>query len=156
MKLIDVKKLLDDNGYKYTQTIVPSRAEFYRKKGFSPSEDTGAFVLLSIPNPNHQIDIQIIFNDATENSDSSDLEFGGYWYELFDCEENYVAQELLTEIQRILNGNTHIIFASTVKKGMHWRWDGKYDDLPDAEMNSMDAFHKTVKKSNPLKVGGGD
>ena len=80
MKLIDVKKLLDDNSYKYTQTIVPSRAEFYRKKGFSPSEDTGAFVLLSIPNPNHQIDIQIIFNDATENSDFSDLEFGGYWY----------------------------------------------------------------------------
>ena len=146
MKLIDVKKLLDDNYYTYTQTIVSSRAKFYRQKGFNPSEEAGAFVLLSIPNPNHQIDIQIIFNDATENSDFSDLEFGGYWYELFDCEENYVAQELLTEIQRILNGNTHIIFASTVKKGMHWRWDGKYDDLPDAEMNSMDAFHKTVKK----------
>ena len=146
MKLIDVKTLLDENGYTYTQTIVPSRAEFYRQKGFNPSEEAGAFVLLSIPNPNHQIDIQIIFNDATENSDFSDLEFGGYWYELFDCEENYVAQELLTEIQRILNGNTHIILASTVKKGMHWRWDGKYDDLPDAEMNSMDAFHKSVKK----------
>ncbi len=146
MKLIDVKTLLDENGYTYTQTIVPSRAEFYRQKGFNPSEEAGAFVLLSIPNPNHQIDIQIIFNDATENSDFSDLEFGGYWYELFDCEENYIAQELLTEIQRILNGNTHIILASTVKKGMHWRWDGKYDDLPDAEMNSMDAFHKSVKK----------
>lgn len=146
MKLIDVKKLLDDNGYKYTQTIVPSRAEFYQQKGFNPSKDTGAFILLSIPNPNHRIDIQIIFSDTTNNPDFSDLEFGGYWYELFDCEESYVAQELLTEIQRIINGNTHIIFASMVKKGVHWRWDGKYDDLPDAEMNSMDAFRDTVEK----------
>ena len=146
MKLSDVKKLLDENGYTYTQTIVLSRAEFYRQKGFNPSEDTGAFVLLSIPNPNHQIDIQIIFNDTTENPDFSDLEFGGYWYELFDCEENYVAQELLTEIQRIINGNTHIIFASMVKKGVHWRWDGKYDVLPDTEMNSMYAFNNVVAK----------
>ena len=44
MKLSDVKKLLDENGYTYTQTIVLSRAEFYRQKGFNPSEDTGAFV----------------------------------------------------------------------------------------------------------------
>jgi hypothetical protein len=33
-----------------------------------------------------------------------------------------------------------------VKKGVHWRWDGKYDDLPDAEMNSMDAFNNVVAK----------
>jgi hypothetical protein len=33
-----------------------------------------------------------------------------------------------------------------VKKGVHWRWDGKYDDLPDAEMNSMDAFRNAVEK----------
>lgn len=146
MRLIDVKKLLDDNGYTYKETIVASRAEFYRQKGFNPSEDTGAFILISIPNPNHQIDIQIIFNDATDNPDFNDLEFGGYWYELFDCEEKFVAQELLTEIQRIINGNTHIIFASMVKNGVHWRWDGKYDDLPDEEINSMDAFRNVVKK----------
>ena len=146
MKLIDVKKLLDENGYTYTQTIVPSRAEFYRQKGFNLSNDMGAFILISIPNPNHQIDIQIIFNDATDNPDFNDLEFGGYWYELFDCEEKYVAQELLTEIQRIINGKTHIIFATTVKNGVHWRWDGKYDDLQDVEMNSMDAFRDNVEK----------
>lgn len=146
MKLTDTKKLLDDNGFKYTETIVPSRAEFYRQKGFNPSEDAGPFVLISIPNPNHQVDIQLVFSDATDNPDFNDLEFGGYWYELFDCEETYVAQELLTEIRRIINGNTHIIFLTAVKNGLRWHWDGKYDDLPDAEMNSMDAFNNTVAK----------
>ena len=146
MKLTEVKKLLENNGYAYKQTVIPSRAEFYRQKGFNPSEDTGAFVLISIPNPNHHMDIQIIFNDATENPDFSDLEFGGYWYELFDCEETYVAHELLTDIQRIINGNTHAIVARTFKKGIHWTWDGVYYDLPDDEMNSMDEFRNVVSK----------
>ena len=101
MKLTDTKKLLNDNGFKYIERIVPSRAEFYRQKGFNPSEDAGPFVLISIPNPNHQIDIQLVFSDTTDNPDFNDLEFGGYWYELFDCEETYVAQELLTEIHNI-------------------------------------------------------
>ncbi len=147
MKLVDVKKLLEDNGYTYIQTIVPSRAEFYRQKGFKPAQDTGAFSLLSIQNPNHQMDIHIIFNDATENPEFSDLEFGNYWYELFDCEEKYIAQELLNEIQRIINGSTHIIFVSTMKNGIRrWCWDGMYVDLPDEEINSMDSFYKAVKK----------
>ena len=146
MKLSDVKKLLDENGYTYTQTIVLSRAEFYRQKGFNPSEDTGAFVLLSINNPNHTKNIELIFGDDSDNPDFYDLEFGGYWYGLFDCEENYVAQELLTEIQRIINGNTHIIFATDANKNGRWFFDTIYYNLPDKEMNCMDAFHKAVKK----------
>lgn len=146
MKLIEVKKLLEDNGYTYKQTVISSRAELYRQKGFHPSVDTGAFVLLSIPNPNHEKDIQIIFNDTTEDPDFYDLEFGGFWYELFDCEEEQLPQELLAEIQRIINGSTYVIFASTIKKGIHWTWDGVYYDLPGDEMNSMDAFRDAVSK----------
>lgn len=146
MKLTEVKKLLDDNGYTYRQTVMPSRAEFYRQKGFNPSTDTGAFSLLSIPNPNHEKDIQMIFNDATENPDFYDLEFGGYWYELFDCAKGHLPQELLTEIQRIVGGKTYVIFAWIIKKSIHWKWDGVYYDLQDDEMNSMDAFRNTVSR----------
>jgi len=146
MKLSDVKKILDDHSYTYTQMLVTSSLEFYQSKGFRPSYDKGAFVLLSIPNPNHKIDIQLIFNDASEDPDFSDLEFGGVWYELYDCEEDEIPQVLFTEIQRIINGSTYFIFACTVKKGIHWKWDGVYYDLPDAEMNNMDAFRKTVGK----------
>lgn len=146
MKLTEVKRLLDDNSYAYTQTVIPSRAEFYRQKGFHPSIDNGAFTLLTISNPNHEKYIQIIFNDATENPDFHDLEFGSFWYELFDCEKEYLAQELLTEIQRIIDGSTYVICASIVKKGIHWNWNGVYYDLPDDEMNSMDVFRNTVSK----------
>lgn len=146
MKLAEVKKLLEDNGYTFEQSVITSRSEFYRQKGFHPAIDTGAFTLLSIPNPNHEKGIQIIFDNATENPEFYDLEFGCFWYELFDCEEEHLPQELLTEIQRITSGNTYVIFASMIKHGMHWKWDKVYYDLPDNETNDMKAFQKAVLK----------
>ena len=106
MKLTEVKKLLEDNGYAYKQTVLPGRAEFSRQKGSCPSTDTGAFPMLTIPNPHHEKDIQLRFRDAAADPDFYDLEFGGYWYELFDCEEEQLPLELLTEIQRIVSGST--------------------------------------------------
>ena len=34
---------------------------------------------------------------------------------------------------------------------MHWKWDGLYYDLPDDEMNSMDAFRNTVSEIKSTK-----
>ena len=146
MKLIDVKKLLDDNGYTYTQTIVLSRADFYRQKGFNPSENTGAFVLLSINNPNHTKNIELIFGDDSDNPDFYDLEFGGFWYEMFGCLDEELPEYLLVEIQRIIQGNSYIIFATDAKKNGRWFFDAIYYDLPDEEMNCMDSFHNTLSK----------
>ena len=145
MKLADVKKLLNDNDYTYIEIIVPSRAEFYRQKGFNPSEDTGAFVLLSIPNPNHTKNIELIFSDDSDNPDFYDLEFGGFWYEMFGCRDEELPEYLLEEIQRIVCGNSYIIFATNAKNG-GWFFDAIYYDLPDEEMNCMDAFHNTLSK----------
>lgn len=145
MKLIDVKKLLDDNCYTYTQTLVSSRAEFYRQKGFNPSEDTGAFVLLSIPNPNHTKNIELIFSDDSNNPDFYDLEFGGFWYEMFGCRDEELPECLLEEMQRIVCGNSYIIFATDAEKG-GWFFDAIYYDIPDEEMNCMDSFHNTLSK----------
>ena len=48
MKMSEVQKLLDENGIEYSLSIELSRSEFYRKKGFRPTDDTGAFHLLTI------------------------------------------------------------------------------------------------------------
>ena len=146
MKLSDVKKLLDENGYTYTQTIVLSRADFYRQKGFNPCEDTGAFVMLTISNPNHTKNIELIFCDDSDNSTFYDLEFGGFWYEMFGCRDEELPEYLLEEIQRIVHGNSYIIFATDANKNSRWFFDAIYYDLPDEEMNCMDALHKAVKK----------
>lgn len=150
MKLAEIKKLLDTNGYTFTETVVSSRSDFYREKGFKPSKDSGAFILLSIINPNHAKNIELIFGDDSSNPDFYDLEFGGFWYELFGCSDEELPEFLLGEIQTIVQGNAYIIFAMDGKNG-RWFSDSIYYDLPDEEMNCMDEFHDALSKIHSPK-----
>lgn len=145
MKLTDVQKLLDENGYTYKASTVLSSLDFYRSKGFHPKAETGPFWLFSIPNPNHGKNIEIIFTDASDDPAFYDLEFGGYWYELFDCREENLPQELLEEIRRILSEQTYVIFATDARNG-NWRGDFVYYDLPQEEMNDMAAFRRRISR----------
>lgn len=150
MKLSEVKLLLEESRYNYELTIVPSRSEFYRSKGLYPTEDIGAFYVITIPNPNHKMDIQIIFMDDAEDSDFYNLEFGGYWFELFDCPEELLKDTLLNEIQDIINGRIYLIVGKDYQKD-RWFFDHRFDDSLEEENNSMEAFYKNVKKINTPK-----
>ena len=145
MTLNEVQKLLNDNSINYNLITEPSRTEFYRKKGFRTTEDTGSFCLLTITNPHHTKDIEIIFADASKDPEFYDLEFGGYWYEMFGCLEEALPQTLLEEIQNIIAGRSHIIFAADAKTGK-WFYNGLFCDAPEEEWNEMDSFRKTVAK----------
>jgi len=145
VKLTDIKKLLDENGYTYTEITVSSRAEFYRQKGFKPTDDTGAFILLSVNNPNHDKNIELIFTDASEEPEFYDLEFGNFWYEMFGCRDEELPVYLSEEMKRIIQGEAYIIEATDAKTG-RWFFDAIYYDLPDEDLNSMDEFHRTLSK----------
>lgn len=136
---------MDKSEYTYTETTVSNRAEFYRQKGFKTSDDTEAFILLSVINPNHTKNIDLIFADNSEEPDFYDLEFGGFCYEMFGCRDEELPQCLSEELQRIVRGEAYIIFASDAKTG-RWFFDSIYYDLPDEEMNCMDEFHRALSK----------
>ena len=129
MNLSEVQKLLDDNGIQHVLTV----------------EDTGAFCLLTIPNPNHSKNIEIIFKDASDNPEFYDLEFGGYWYEMFDCPDDILSRELIDEIQSILLGRVWVIFATNAKNGA-WFFDGIFRDTVEEEWNDMDELQETIRK----------
>jgi len=150
MKLTEVKKLLENNGYAYQQTVIPRRAEFYSQKGFRPSVDTGAFSLLTIQNPNHDKNIEIVFSDASDNPDFYDLEFGGFWYEMFGYRDEHLPRDLLDEIQRIVTGKANVIFATNAKTGK-WFADQIYFDLPETDMNDMDDYKRTLSRISAPK-----
>jgi len=145
MKMSEVQKLLSKNGIDYSLSTEMSSAEFYRRKGFRPTEDTGAFRLLTISNPNHTKDIELIFADASDDPELYDLEFGGYWYEMFGCLEAELPQSLIDEIQSILCGRAWVIFATDAKTGK-WFFDGLYCDTIEEEWNDMERLHKTLAK----------
>ena len=122
-----------------------SRADFYKRKGFFPPEDKGAFRLLTISNPNHTKDIEIIFTDTSDDPEFYDLEFGGYWYEMSGYLETERPQHLIDEIQSILCGRAWVIFATDAKTGK-WFFDSLYYDVIEEEENDMERLHKTLVK----------
>lgn len=150
MKLEDVKQLLNENGYAYETKIVPSSLDFYGGKGFCPKTETGPFWLLTIPNPNHDKNIEIVFSDASDNPDFYDLEFGGFWYEMFGYRDEYLPRDLLDEIQRIVTGKANVIFATDAKTGK-WFADQIYFDLPETDMNDMDDYKRTLSRISAPK-----
>lgn len=145
MTLREVQLLLDQNGIIYHVITEPNRAAFYQKKGFSSSDDTGAFHLLTIPNPNHSKAIELIFMDNSSDAEFYDLEFGGYGYDMWGWKEEDLAQELLDEIKTILNGRAYVIFATNAETGKRIT-DRLYCDMEDPEWKDMHSFQKAVAR----------
>ena len=145
MRLDEVEALLDNHNLEYKLSLIGNRGEFYRNKGFLEAKDDTAFILLTIPNPNHAKNIELIFKTADDNPEFSDLEFGGHWYELFDCQEEQLPSELLKEIKDILSGRLYIIIARD-NKTLAWLFDGAYLDSPDEDQNDMEAFRKMMNR----------
>lgn len=131
MRLDEVKILLDKNGIPYELT-------------FEQPRDTP--LKLTISNPNHPKDVNIIFCDGTENPVFYDLEFGGYWFDMFGCKEDEAGQYLIDSIQEILEGEFWIIYSKYVRKGVPFNLSALYWDSSDEEWNNMDALRKTVAK----------
>ena len=145
MRMNDVRRLLDDLGIDYCVSRVADQREFYQQKGFLRAKDENAFQLICIVNPNHSKNIEIVFRSDDENPEFYDLEFGGYWYELFDCTEECVSAELKKEMIKIMAGETYIIFARDAKSGA-WFYDQIFYDSDNAEENCMDEFQKYLAK----------
>ena len=146
VRLTEVEKLLKENNIPFTLTV-KSYQEYWRKKGIEEKEKR-TFSLLTIPNPNHEKNIEIVFADASENPKFIDLEFGGVGYEMFQWEEEDLPRDLLNEIKDIRSGKEWIVCAANAKTGVwlsdHLFCDGDENDEDD--WNNMDDLYKTISK----------
>ena len=144
MRLNEIKLLLDSQNIDYDLSIIEDKATFYHSKGFFHVKNSAPFLLLTIPNPNHNKNIEIHFKSDESNPEFRDLEFGGHWYELFDCSESQLPYELTKEINAILNNKVYIIFAKS-SKNQAWIYDMSFYDLPE-EQNDMLEFQRILQK----------
>ena len=150
MRLNEVKLLLDKENIGYSLSVIENKASYYHAKGFFRVKDTDPFLLLTIKNSNHNKNIEILFRNDEENPEFCDLEFGGHWYELFDCSESQLPYELLKEINAIISNNVYIIFARDAKS-QAWVFDMSFYDLPE-EQNDMRDFHRILQKIKKPKL----
>ena len=143
MRLNEVKLLLDNYNIGYSISVVENKATFYRSRGFFHVKDAAPFLLLTIPNINHIKNIEIHFKSAESNPEFSDLEFGGHWYELFDCAETQLPYELMKEINAILSNQVYIIFAKN-SKNQAWIYDMSFYDLPEEQNEIIVASEENI------------
>ena len=145
MKKNEVQRLLDENGIMYHVSRVINRREFYQEKGFSKIKGENSFWLITIPNPNHNKDIELTFKSDEKDSEFVDLEFGGHWYQLFECEPEDISAQLIKEIKDIIEGKVYIVFAQDAKTG-GWFFSGCFYDSDIEAENDMEEFHKLLAK----------
>ena len=139
MKLSEVRTLLDGNGIPYTLTVDPGQ------KGTRAAKEKDAVCILTISNPHHIKNIEIVFEAASDNPEFYDLGFGGYLYELFGWLEEALPQTILDEIQNIICGRSWVVHSTDAKTGK-WVYSGLFCDAQEDEWNEMDQFYKTVTK----------
>lgn len=152
MKFTEIQTLLNNNNIKYTISYNVSKIEFYSQKGFNQKHiKKDEYVnLIIIDNPNHEKNIELIFDSNTENPNFVDLEFGEYSFELFDRSEDDISVSLLDEIINIIHGNVYIIFARNAKNNK-WFFDACFYDSPIDEENDMEEFKKLLEKIHAPK-----
>ena len=122
MTLENAKELLASNGIPFETCHYANETEYWRHlilfpyvKHAKPCEVTA----LVVHCPNGKKNIELQFNAVDNEYLFVDLSFGGYSFELFDCQEEFLSHEILREIQVILQGQTAVIEANDLK---HRRW----------------------------------
>ena len=133
MKLSQVAHLLQQAGISWESAIVQISRD---------AKHTTPALQLTIPNPNHHIDLRLVFRDASEDPEFDDLEFGDYFFELFDCQKEYLHQELMQDIQNVISGQLHLIVGTSGNAAFQCA----FLDAPEEELNDMDSYHKQLAK----------
>ncbi|MBR6609574.1 MAG: hypothetical protein IKK99_05090 [Oscillospiraceae bacterium] len=151
MKLTQVKQLLDDNKINYTVSKVDNRGDFYRRKGFKDTKVSHSFTLLTIPNPNHHLGIELIFISDNENPEFRDMLFGGFEYELFLSSDEWNKEFLVKEVNDILAGNIYIVTGWNDKTAK-WIFDSRYVDTDEEWEENMDEYHRDLEKIHAPKT----
>ena len=154
MTLNEAKILLDENNIVYSELHFDSVAAF--RLHLSPfanlkNAGLGSVVLLEISSNNHHKNIGLQFVDKNNDGNYSflDLYFGQYFYELFDCQEEFLPRSIIDEIETIVSNDCMIIVTNDLKKGK-WVSDQIFDKK-ETDGFGLPGFEKAMKRIHEKK-----
>ncbi len=154
MTLNEAKILLDKNNIIYSELHFDSVAEFRSYLSpFANSKNSGLYpvILLEISSNNNHKNIGLQFIDENNNGNYSflDLYFGQFFYELFDCQEEFLQQTIMDEIKNIVSNDFIIIVAHDLKKAK-WFSDQIFDKK-ETDGFGVPGFEKAMKRIHRKK-----
>ena len=156
MTLETAKDLLNANNIPFEICYYRDEADFYRHiclfpylKNAKPCKVT----TIVIRSKNGHKNIELQFNETKDGTVFVELYFGGFSYELFDCQEEYLSNEILREIADIREGKVTVIEANDLKK-RRWIADAQFDrsDKEDPVFGELGFEKAMIKVQKPLSI----
>ena len=154
MNLIDAKTLLEKRRIPYHMTQYESETEYFRHLTAFPRRDIGRkckVTALVIPAVNGEKHIELQFNRVRGGYGFAELYFGGYGFELSDCEPDMLEAEFMDIIGRIVDGKLAVIECYDQKR-RRWISDSSFDLKDDDNVFGAPGFREAIAKIEKPKT----
>ena len=141
------KELLSANGITFELQEFQNEAAYFQHLTLSYTKKTrpDKVIALIIKSKNGKKGIELLFNKLDGIFRFEELSFGDYCFEMFDTAEEYIADELLTNINEIKSGNLTVITANNIKRKCRL-YEGGFDLNDDDDSFGKPGFEKAIRK----------
>ena len=153
MTLNDVKILLSENNIVFDVREFENETVYWHHVSMFPytkNAKTCKVIALIIRSNNGRNDIELQFNAVDSTFHFEELRFGSYGFEMFDCNEEMLADDLLDRIKEIQSGNFVVIIANDLKN-RRWLGDACFDLNDEDDAFGRQGFEKAMRQINKPK-----
>ncbi len=153
MTLSEVKILLSENNIDFDVCEYENEATYWHHISLFPyikiSRNCRVTTLI-IVSINKKKNIELQFNDVGNEFRFEELYFGDFCFEMFDYNEEMLADDLLDQIKEIQSGNFVVIVANDLKN-KRWLGDACFNPNDDDDIFGQQGFEKTMARINKKK-----
>jgi len=127
MTLVEVSELLKNNGISFEQTEHESQEAYFSHFSmysyWGPHKNAShKVIVLTVKSPNGKKNIELQFNEVGNEFIFYNFYFGEFDYEMFNYNEEMLADDILTNIRDIMQGDVTII-----QRYGRWGSEARYD-----------------------------
>lgn len=153
MTLNDAKILLSENNIDFDVYEYENEAAYWHNIALFPyikNARNCKVITLTIVSNNEKKNIELQFNATGEEFHFEELWFGDYSFEMFDYNEEMLADDLLDHIKEIQSGNFVVIIANDLKN-RRWLGDACFYLNEDDDAFGRQGFEKAMERINKPK-----
>ena len=148
MTLSEAKELLIKNNISFKLFEFENETEYFHHSILFPytkKARSNKVIAVVIESKNGKKNIELQFNDVNGTYQFEEMLFGEFCYEMFDYNEEMLAEDLIYNITEIIEGNMAVIVLNDIKN-KRWLADARFDLSDDDAEFGKPGFQKVMQK----------
>ena len=133
--VFDVREFENETAYSYHVSMFP----------YTKNAKPCKVIALIIKSNQGRMNIELQFNKTANDFIFEELRFGGFCFEMFDYQEEMLADDLLDRIKEITNGNFTVIIKNDLKN-KKWLADACFDLDDDDDAFGRQGFEQAIQR----------